>query len=219
MNTRTDSPAPAPDRPEDLYPAVRHVASAFARTRPVTAEDMEQVGMAELLKRWHKFDPARSSRKSWAETVAKQGMFNAMRRGESDLLVYLPRTALARGVAYPKYVRLRRSDRYAGHGCDPSDPERRPILEDHRRPYPAPLDPRDFMAEAAALAGRALNRPERAVVLLYFARGMTLLETGHHMGYSESGVCLVVARFLAACRQNAGMPSRLPEPTATQEKS
>lgn len=197
---RADSPPPpAEDRPENFYPLVRRIADGFARNRRTTGEDMVQVGMVAVLRHWFAFDPALSSRATWAGNVARHAMLDAMREGGGHAVIRLPRLAAARGEAYPTFHRLRpgRGGKEYGDGYD--DPT------DHRAPPPAPPDPGEFLAAAAALAGRSLTRRERGSLLLYYVRGMDMKEAGSHMGVGQSRVSMILSEFYAACRENAGV--------------
>ena len=197
---RVDSPPPAEDRPEDCYPAVREAAEWYAKGRRTTAEDMAHDGMVAVLSRWAEFDPALSSRRTWAGKVALWGMRDSLRRSGSHAVIRLPRSAVKRGIDYPRYERLRQR---VGGDRD------RPVVDlaDPRELDPLPADPGEFLIVARTLAGRALTRREREAVLLYFVRGMSMRESGSHMGLSESRVSQVLSGFVAECRAEAGVPA------------
>ncbi len=70
------------------------------------------------------------------------------------------------------------------------------------RPGPrCPLDPR-WPAVARGL--RSLPGLERKVLVLSYARGLTLKEIGRQIGLSESGVCRVRSRALRKMRRRCG---------------
>jgi RNA polymerase sigma factor for flagellar operon FliA len=68
----------------------------------------------------------------------------------------------------------------------------------------APSAPRDPRWDCVARELRALSRLERRVVVLSYARGLTLREIGMQVGLSESGVCRVRSRALRRLRSALG---------------
>jgi RNA polymerase sigma factor for flagellar operon FliA len=63
-----------------------------------------------------------------------------------------------------------------------------------------PSAPRDPRWDGVARELRSLTKVERRVVVLSYARGLTLREIGVQVGLSESGVCRVRARALRRLR-------------------
>jgi RNA polymerase sigma factor for flagellar operon FliA len=73
---------------------------------------------------------------------------------------------------------------------------------------PGARGPRDERWPGVARELRSLPDVERTVLVLSYARGLTLKEIGRQVGLSESGVCRVRSRALAKVRRRCSLEPR-----------
>lgn len=174
---------------EQLRPHIRHWAARFERAGArgiVDAEDLERAAELAAWRLRARWDPTRSSWKTFAGSRVVWAMKDELR-----LVDWLPRLARQRasaaGQAVPEISSL--------------DVDGRPDLVDRRSP--APVDDaagRDLWAYVHGVLGRHLA----GILEAYFREGKTLKEIGFSLGKSESRVCQQFNGALIKLRRRAG---------------
>lgn len=206
MERSTEGPQPAKD-PAIEERIIAHLAFARAvaarsvdpRCYGADREDLIAWGVLGLVQAAQRYrDDRGSSFSAYAARRVRGQVLDALR--ERDPLTRAARRAFraAREVnaSLPNPVSETSLDRCLDAGYEP-----RPSAAT----LPGAKSPRDERWPAVADQLRELPPVERRVLVLSYARGLTLKEIGLQVGLSESGVCRVRSRALAKVRRGCSL--------------
>ena len=153
------------DGPEKYYAAAVTVAAPYARRGTAPLDDLVQICVTAIAEHWHEWNPARSNRLTWAMRWCRWSIWRAMRRGETNRLVLVPKRAIAAGHVHAKVYSIHVVDRRDHPEYDRAHPEydRATAVYDAAVEEPPPVAPllavlsarsRDVIGRRFGLGGR-----------------------------------------------------------------
>lgn len=183
------------ERFEDYAHYVLITARVLAKRNKADAEDLYQEGLFAVSRKWDKFDPTKSNRKTWVITVSRCAMADALRAGNvcTELPFRVHRLAYREGVKV-KVVRLDKI----------KNPGDRPMCA-LSRDKPLSDEPEDTIRLAEQLVGRTLFDREKRAVVLCFHEGMPYCKAAAVLGIHPSTVTLIIRKICDEAREHLNM--------------